>query len=253
MTCSTFLRKYLFHVCIAFVLCSCSSPKEKSTSITLFAAASLNEVISELAQSFEKKTNTQIKINFASSGTLARQITQGASPDLYISANQNWIHYLDSLGLIIPHSNTNIARNELVLIGSTQQRMDSTTDFPSLLQNQQIAMGDPQHVPAGLYAKQALQSYSLYSILEKQITPTKDVRSALMLVELGEIPLGIVYRTDALKSPKVSILSSFPEHTHAPILYTAGLITNKKTAKEFITFLNSKQAIPIWVKHGFKK
>lgn len=225
--------------------------------ILLFAGASLTDVISEIADSFEIKNNIAVKLNFASSGTLARQMKQGIVPDIYISASKKWADYVDSLGFFQPDYKMEIATNDLVLIAPLKsnykyETIDSSLNFILLLGDKRLSIGDPAHVPAGKYAKQSLEYFRYYKKLEGKLLPAKDVRSALMVVELEESPLGIVYRTDALKSEKVKILSSFPDKSHEPIVYIAGLCKNHASAENFYSWLNSDPAKQIWKKHGFR-
>lgn len=232
--------------------------EETEQSIMVFAATSLTDVLSEIIDSFEVKYNVVVKTNIASSGTLARQIEQGANSDVYISASKKWADYVDSLGYILKGYKTEIAQNELVLITPKNsylklQPIDSSMDFAALLGKGRLSIGDPSHVPAGKYARQSLEYFGWYKQLENKILPAKEVRSALMIVELEEAPAGIVYRTDALKSDKVRILGLFPERSHNPIVYVAGVCKDNKPAKEFFTYLNSGEIKSIWIKYGFKK
>lgn len=234
--------------------------KKSTTSslVMVFAAASLTDVLTEVVDSFEVRYGVQVKTNMASSGTLARQIEQGEIPDIYISASEKWADYIDSLGFILQNNKTEIISNELVLIAPLNSTwdvisIDSSLNFISLLGSNRLSLGDPAHVPAGKYAKQSLEYYGWYDQLDDHILPAKDVRSALMVVEMEESPVGIVYRTDALKSDKVKILGIFPEKSHKPIVYVAGLCNDNKTAKDFFIYLKSNAIKPIWEKHGFKK
>ncbi len=228
----------------------------KKTSIMVFSAASLTDVLSEIADSFEVKYNVKVKTNMASSGTLARQIEQGGKPDIYISASKKWANYVDSLGYILKDQKATIAKNHLVLIAPKNSSaeitsIDSTLEFISLLGKDRLSIGDPAHVPAGKYAKQSLEYFGWYKQLDGKILPAKDVRSALMVVEMEEAPIGIVYKTDALKSTKVKILNSFPEKSHKPIMYVSGVINDKQEAKDFFTYLQSDETKDIWEKYGF--
>ena len=244
---------------------SCKSNKTKDEpidevkhTIMVFSAASLTDVLSEIIDSFETKYPVEVKTNLASSGTLARQIEQGGTPDVYISASKKWANYVDSLEFLLKGYKQEIAKNELVLIAPADgklalQDIDSTTDLVSLLNTGKLSMGDPAHVPAGKYAKQSLEYYGWFDEISPKILPAKDVRSALMVVEMGEAPLGIVYVTDAKKSRKVKIFGTFPEASHKPIVYVAGVCKEGNDAKEFFNFLNSAETIPIWTKYGFKK
>ena len=231
---------------------------EQKQQVMVFAAASLTDVMAEIIDSFEVSHNVKVKLNLASSGTLARQIEQGGAPDVFISASKRWADYVDSLGVVIPGYKTEVAQNELVLVAPQSSHLKAVTinrslNLGSLLGSGRLSIGDPSHVPAGRYAKQALEYYGWYDQLKKKMLPAKDVRSALMIVEMGEAPIGIVYRTDALKSGKVKILDAFPEKSHQPIVYVAEVCANRKLAKDFYAYLNSGSTKPIWDKYGFKQ
>jgi molybdate transport system substrate-binding protein len=225
--------------------------------IMVFAGAGLTDVLSEIIDSFEILNPIKVQTNMASSGTLARQIEQGADPDIFISASTHWADYVDSLGYILPGTKVPIAKNELVLIAALNSSVkvaaiDSSLDFMSLLGKYRLSMGDPAHVPAGSYAKESLEYYGWFDKLEGKILPAKDVRSALMVVEFDEAPLGIVYHTDAQKSDKVIILGTFPETSHKPIVYVGGLCKENDMAKVFFEYLTGNASQTIWAKHGFK-
>jgi len=238
--------------------CGGSRSKETKDEVMIFAAASLTDVLSELVEVYEEDHSTRIKLNLASSGTLARQIEQGGDVDMYLSASKAWADYVDSLGYIKGGLRSGITKNELVLIAPLTSSTDSLTinnktDFASLLGQGRLSIGDPSHVPAGRYAKQSLDFLDSFNGLKEHLLPSKDVRSALMMVELGEAPLGIVYRTDAIKSSKVKIVGTFPEESHKPIMYVAGVCNPTENTCSFYEFLSSDESLPVWQKYGFKK
>lgn len=256
-------------VVMASLLLSCGTRAKNETEFTnenaqtphtimIYAAASLTDVLAEVVDSFQANHKVEVKTNMASSGTLARQIEQGGEPDIFISASKRWSDYVDSLNYFLTSTVTEIAKNELVLIAPRNSTLevlsiDSSLNFLALLGAERLSMGDPSHVPAGKYAKQSLEYYGWQAKLERKILPAKDVRSALMVVELGEAPLGIVYRTDAQKSGKVKILSTFPEASHKPIVYVGGLCKDNEWATLFFEYLHSAATIGIWEKYGFKQ
>ncbi len=261
---TTWFYRSVAVVIIIFNLIACNTPTKNtkagssSQSIMVYAAASLSDVLSEIADSFEIKYRVNVKTNMASSGTLARQIEQGGTPDVYVSASKEWAGYIDSLGYIVAGYKSKVAKNELVLVVPENSPLkvagiDSSLNFVSLLGTGRLSMGDPVHVPAGAYAYQSLAYYGWVKRLDNRILPAMDVRSALRVVEMDEAPVGIVYRTDALKSDNVRILASFPEKSHQPIVYIAGVCTDKKAAEDFFAYLNSNETMAIWIKYGFKK
>lgn len=245
------------------VMTSCSRGAKKTDTetpaeITVFAAASLTNVLAELIDSFAVGNDVKIITNMASSGTLARQIEQGGTPELFISASKKWANYVDSLGYVISPYKDEIALNDLVFVAPKESsieafEVDSTLDLQSMLNGSRLSIGDPSHVPAGKYAKQSLDYYGWYEKLSYSYLPAKDVRSALMVVELGEAPLGIVYRTDAEESAKVKIVGTFPAKSHKPIVYVSCLLKANKASKAFYDYLKSDASSAIWAKYGFNK
>lgn len=245
------------------VMTSCSGGAKKTDTeapaeITVFAAASLTNVLAELIDSFAVGNDVKIITNMASSGTLARQIEQGGTPELFISASKKWANYVDSLGYVISPYKDEIALNDLVFVAPKESsieafEVDSTLDLQSMLNGSRLSIGDPSHVPAGKYAKQSLDYYGWYEKLSYSYLPAKDVRSALMVVELGEAPLGIVYRTDAEESAKVKIVGTFPAKSHKPIVYVSCLLKANKASKAFYDYLKSDASSAIWAKYGFNK
>lgn len=211
--------------------------------------------MNEIAKAFEAETGVLIRFNFASSGTLARQIEHGAEPSLFISANKKWSDYVSEQDLTEKGWENCVARNALVVVAPKDSELALFTFADELLSklNGKLAIGDPRHVPAGEYAMQALEKGQLVKGVETNLLPTKDVRSALMVVELGEAKLGMIYKTDALKSKKVKIVSNIPEDFHEEIGYYVSILRekNKGNALMFYNFIKSEPAKTIWTKHGF--
>jgi len=254
---ANFLIANTFVILVLISFFSCGT-KENTTNktLTVYAAASLTDVLNELIDSFKVAHNINIVVNYASSGTIARQIEQGAKADIFISASKNWANYIDSIGLFV--NMTSVAQNELVVIAPKTstvqfQKIDSSFNILSVLNDGRLSIGDPKHVPAGKYAKQSLEYYDLYSRLTNKILPAKDVRSALLVVEMGEVPLGIVYKTDALKSQKVKTVVTIPLESHSVIEYYVGVCNEGSSSKAFYEYVNSAQLQAIWEKYGFSK
>lgn len=232
-----------------------------SQSITVFAASSMTDAMQQVATAFrETHPQAEIKFSFASSATLARQISQGAPANIYISADQKWMNYLDKQKLIVPSSLRYIASNQLVVIAPVTSKLNDvqiTNEFwLKNLQKERLALGDPAYVPAGIYAKQALESLKQWSIVEPHLAKTNNVRSALMLVARGESPLGIVYRSDGLIAPQqVKIIATFPQSSHTTITYPAAEIVDEQTAlsQAFMQFLVTPRAKNIFAKFGFNQ
>lgn len=251
--------KYLSIVGLLLGTLSCiSKPKNGDDALLVYSAASLSDVMKELRDSFEVRYEKEVMLNFASSGTLARQIEHGGNPDVYLSANLRWAKYVDSLGYIVDTLMQNVAYNSLVLIAPKESSLlsleiDSMLDLKILLGSRYLAMGNPAHVPAGKYAKETLEYYAQYLSLEENLLFAKDIRSALMMVEMGEAELGLVYATDAVKSQKVKVLQHMSEESHSRIRYVASLCQDNELALSFYKYINSDAALLVWEKHGFKK
>jgi len=242
---------------VATILLCMLVPAHASDTVMVFAAASVTNAINDLGNLFANKGGAKVTSSFASSSTLAKQIEQGAPANLFISADEDWMNYLVERKLIVPQSRCVLLRNRLVLIAPADStaKVDIKPGFPlaRLLGEGRLAVGDPDHVPAGKYAKTALEKLEVWPEAEKRLARGNDVRAALALVERGECPFGIVYSTDAAISKKVKVVGTFPKDTHRPITYPAGLVVGKDTpaARSFLDFLKTPEAKSIFEKYGF--
>lgn len=244
----------IFAILYVLILCKACTPATESAEIRVFVAASLSPVVTAVADAFEKREKVRILINSASSGTLARQIEQGASADLFISANRQWIAHLRSKQLIKAEQ-TLSAKNQLVLIAPSNSAIESvnlsnTSQWNDFLTKSRLAIGDPNHVPVGQYAIQAIEKLN-WQLVPHQTLETKDARATLAAVELREADLGIVYLTDAEKSEKVKVIANIPIDAYEPIKYFAGTCSDHVLTSDFLNFLNSPEAIGVWKAHGF--
>lgn len=226
--------------------------------ITVFAAASLTNALQEIATQYQQGKDVQVVSSFASSSTLARQIEQGAPADLFISADQQWMDYAIDKQQMVKDSRYTLLDNDLVLIAAKDSKLDKVaitpqTDWRQLLNGERLAVGDPDHVPAGIYAKQALQSLQAWPQLEPKLARANNVRSAMALVERQETPLGIVYGSDALASDKVKVVGVFPADSHKPVEYPMAIVKdhNSPTVSAFYTYLKSPQAAAVFKRYGF--
>ena len=225
--------------------------------IKVFAAASLTDAMNEINARYAAQGKGKILPSYASSSTLAKQIENGAPAQLFISADQQWADYLDSRKLLIPGSRINLLGNHLVMIAPVDSKIELgiVPDFPlaAVLKDGRLSVGDPDHVPAGIYAKTALETLGVWKSVENKLARGDSVRAALAYVERGECPLGIVYSTDASIDPKVKIIAAFPESSHPPIIYPAALIAGKDSpeAHDFFEYLKSAPAKEIFQKYGF--
>ena len=243
-------------VFVAIIATPAVMAQEKTAeSITVFAAASMTEVITELAQQFETANHIKPKLSFASSAVLARQIEAGAPADVFVSADPAWTEYLDKKHLLEPGSVVTFAQNTLVIIAPAEKTFTFVpkqgADLASAFQGR-LAVGDPESVPAGKYAKESLTWMKSWDALKSRLAPAADVRAALRLVASGETAAGIVYKTDALAEPKVKMVAEFPAASHAAIVYTAGLCKNtKEPAKKFLALVKDTPGKEALLKHGF--
>ncbi len=203
-----------------------SGPVAAHQTVTVFAAASLTEVVAAL-RPIAAEDGLTLRVNLAGSATLARQIAAGAPADLFLSANPAWVAHLDQAGLIVPDARRVFAGNRLVVIaaGKAPPAASVAAALARLQPSQRLAMGDPRHVPAGQYAKAALVSLGLWPAVQDRLAPAPDVRRAVMLVTQGAAPLGIVYATDARAfDQSVTVVADIPPDSHPPIMYEAAVV-----------------------------
>ncbi len=236
-------------LCLVFLCCSISA----SANVTVYAASSLTNVITDIVNQYQQQTNEKIRVSFAGSSSLARQITHGAPVDIYLSASNEWMDYLANQGLIDSASRVDLLRNKLVLIASKTSPKKDTWQWFLRQQGLRIAMADPRYVPAGIYAKSSLEHQGRWSEVKNKLAAGNNVRSALLFVERDEAPIGIVYKTDALLSQNVTIVEEFSDDSHQPIVYPMAMIKDKNSAKvqKFYQYLLSKQAKKIYSSYGF--
>ena len=232
--------------------------------ITVFCAAGATDVATSLCREYEAQHDVTIKLNFASSSTLARQIEAGAQADLYISANRQWMDYVQEKGLAAPGTRRDWATNRLVLVvphqglsngaaawvGDVKEEAELSTILPKI--SGKIAIGDPDHVPAGIYAKQSLDRVELYDSLKDQFVACSSVRAALRLVEEEQVEAGIVYQSDAITSQRVTVVDVFPQSWHEPVTFQLTLLhDHHSAAKSLAEFLAGPRAAEALVQFGF--
>jgi molybdate transport system substrate-binding protein len=230
----------------------------RAQDLTIFAAASLTDALKDIAPLWGARGGTRLRFNFAASSTLARQIDQGAPANLFASADQQWMDWAQSRDLIARDTRRTLLGNTLVLVMPKDQvrpiRLDRTTDLLSLLGGDgRMAIGDPSNVPAGLYAKQALTYLGLWAALQPRLASSDTVRSALLLVERGEAPLGIVYATDAAIAPGVAIAGTFPAGSHEKVTYPFAVprAGDTREARAFLDYLSGPDALAVFARRGF--
>ena len=248
------MRRFLAALC--FLLAS-PALHAQPPEITLFAAASLTDALGEIGKAYQDRGKGKLVASFASSSDLARQIEHGAPADIFISADQQWADYLDQRGLLDKASRFNLLFNELVLVApaGSEVKLAIAPGFPlaAALGDSRLAVGDPDHVPAGIYAHQALESLGVWDSVENKLARAGSVRAALLFVERGDCSLGIVYRSDAQSDPKVQVVGVFPADSHPPVIYPAALVAGHRSpaAIEFLHYLITPEAAAIFKKYGF--
>jgi molybdate transport system substrate-binding protein len=227
--------------------------------LTVFAAASLTDALKDVAALWVKAGHAAPRLSFAASSTLAQQIDQGAPVNVFASADEKWLDYLAKRNLIAADTRKDLLGNDLVLVVPASHPAHISIgpgfDLPALLgRDGRLAVGDPAHVPAGIYAEQALRKLNLWSKVSDRLAPTPDVRSALLLVERAETPAGIVYGTDAAISRAVMVAGTFPPDSHDPVSYPFAVTKSGDTpeARAFLAFLSGPEARSTWIKRGFK-
>ncbi|MGG0719784.1 molybdate ABC transporter substrate-binding protein [Robertmurraya massiliosenegalensis] len=230
----------------------------ESTEILISTAASLTDAMSEIEKAFEDTySNIDVSFNFGSSGTLAQQIQQGAPADAFLSADQKWMDTLEEENLILPDTRVDFTGNKLVLISQKDNDIEiSSFEDLNSAEIGELAIGNPESVPAGTYAKEALTTIGKWEELEKQFILAKDVRQVLTYVESGNTDLGIVYSSDAFISEQVKIIAEASSDWHTPVIYPAAVTAeseNADSAKLFIDFLQTDEAQAILNEFGFIK
>ena len=235
-----------------------SVTRAQTPGLTIFAAASLTDVLADIGVLWEAAGHAKLRTSFASSSTLARQIEQGAPANVFASADEQWADWLQDRSLLVPGTRRDLLTNSLVLVvpksAAHTVAIGRDLNLNALLgADGRIAVGDPAHVPAGIYAQQALTRLGLWSAAEPRLARSDSVRGALLLVERGEAPAGIVYSTDVAVSPTLAIAGTFPPSSHDPITYPFALVKGGDTAeaRDFLGFLDTGPAKAAFEKRGF--
>ena len=228
----------------------------RAADITVFAAASLTDALQNIGKRYERRTPDHVVFSFAASSALAKQIENSAGADIFISADTDWMGYLESKGLIDRSTRKNLLGNSLVLVAPADSNatIKITNHFPllTLLKGGRLSMADPENVPAGKYGRAALVALGVWPAVEDHIASADNVRVALAYVARKEAPLGIVYRTDAMSESNVRIAGTFPAGSHPPIIYPAALTKDAKPqAKEFLKYLSSRDSRMMFERAGF--
>ena len=246
----------LFLGCLLFALTSAANadtPRE----LTIYGAASLTNALQDIGTAFAAGGGAKVKFSFAASSLLARQIEAGAPADMFFSADTEWMTYLADRNLIQPATRKDVLSNRLVLIGpaSSTIALEIKPGFAlaQALGEGRLAVADPDSVPAGKYARQALTTLGVWGSVAERLVRAENVRVALTYVARGEAPLGIVYETDARAEPKVKIIGTFPENSHLPIVYPVALTAGATSAeaRAFLAYVEGPQAAEVFRHYGF--
>jgi molybdate transport system substrate-binding protein len=254
---------YLGYSCrrLAAALCGLSLwlaiPPASAQELLVFGAASLQDALDAVIEGYQAQGGGKVTASYGSSSTLARQIEQGAPADIFLSANPEWMDYLEERGLLRADSRADLLGNALVLVAP----LDSATtveiapgfDLLGALDGGLLAMGDPDHVPAGIYGRAALESLGVWQAVEPHVARADNVRAALALVGRGEAPLGVVYRSDALADDSIKVVGDFREDSHPPIIYPIAIVADSThtDAATFFELLKSEEAARIFERFGF--
>jgi molybdate transport system substrate-binding protein len=231
----------------------------RAQDVTVFAAASLTDAMKDISAKWTAAGHKPLVMSFGSSSTLARQIEQGAPASVFASADEKWMDYLAQKNLIVADTRKDLLGNDLVLVVAAARPMHVTINkgfdpIALLGADGRLATGDPAHVPVGIYAEQALKKLGMWDNVSPRLARTEDVRAALLLVERGEAPAGIVYATDAAVSKAVMVAGTFPADSHDPVTYPFAVTKSGDTpeARALLQFLSSLPAREVFAQRGFK-
>lgn len=231
----------------------CGKPPRET--VTLYAAASLGPALEEVGRLFEREHGVRVAGDWAASSVLARRVKAGGPAEIFVSADPVWIDRLEADGRLEPGTRVDLLGNSLVIVAPEGRSfgLPGAAGLAGAFEGR-LALADPDHVPAGVYAKEALRAVGDWSPIAPRIVPAVDARAALLLVERGECGAGVVYRTDAVGSSRVEIVAGIPEDRHRPIVYPAALIRDRARpeAVSFFRFLRSPGALEIFERHGFR-
>jgi molybdate transport system substrate-binding protein len=250
------LTRMVFAVIVLMAAAPCASLAQDK-SITVFAAASMKNAADDVDAAFGKKTGIKVVASYAATSALIKQIEQGAPADVFASADIEWMDYGAQKKLIQDASRVNLLGNQLVLVAPKDAKIEKVEiapgfDLAKLAGNGRIVTADIRAVPAGKYAKAALEKLGAWTAVERKIAMVENVRAALMLVARGEAVFGIVYESDANVEPAVKIVGRFPPDSHPPIVYPVALTASAKPeAAQYLAFLRSREAKPVFEKYGF--
>jgi len=251
------MKRWWLLVCLALpALAQASAPARED--LLVFAAASLQEVMDDAGRLWQARSGQRVRISYAGSAALARQIERGAPADVFVSADQAWMDYLETRGQVDPATRFDLAANSLVLVAPRGVARPLALE-PAALEHAlgprgRLAVAETDNVPAGRYARQALESRGLWAGLAHRLAEADSVRTALAFVARGEAPLGIVYATDAKVEPRVVVVARFPAGSHAPVRYPAARVQASASGRSegFLRFLQGRPMRERLEAYGFE-
>jgi len=252
------MRRTFFYAAL-FALAAALLPLGASADeLLVFTAASLKPALDEIIGTPDAKAIGEIKASYAASSQLEHQIEAGAPAAIFISADQDWMNTADSKGRIVKDTRVDLLGNALVLVAPKDSKaalkIAPTFDLAGALgKDGHIALGEPNSVPAGKYAKASLTSLGVWDSIQARVVSADNVRAALNFVAKGEAPLGVVYRSDAVSEPAVRVVDTFPDASHAPIVYPAAIVTDHDTpaARKLLDLLRAPSSQAIFTRYGF--
>lgn len=245
-------------VAAALAALTLAAPPAQAKDVIVFAAASLKNALDDAIAAYDRAGGGKVVASYAASSALAKQIDSGANADLFISADLDWMNDVEKRDLIDKATRKNFLGNKIVLIApnaahAAKVHITPGFDLKGLLKDERLAMANPDAVPAGKYGKAALEKLGVWNSVKDKVASAENVRGALLFVDRGETPYGIVYATDAAADKKVDVVGEFPADTHPPIIYPIALTAASQNpeAKKFLGFLESRAARPAFEKQGF--
>jgi molybdate transport system substrate-binding protein len=230
---------------------------DEPASLMVFAAASTTDLVGQLAGRFEEERGARVRLSFAASSTLARQIERGAPADVFVSANVRWMDALEEADVLAPGTRFDWMSNRVALVAPRQEPLtlaiEPGFDLAGAVGDARIAIADPTHVPAGRYARAALRSLGVWDEVQGRMVHALDVRAALALVERGEVRAGLVYATDAAASERVQRVGLLPADTHPPIVYPVAILRDhdRPLSRAFVKMLRGAGAREALERYGF--
>jgi molybdate transport system substrate-binding protein len=242
-----------FIAAYALTLSGLTQAQEKKEPVLVLAAASTTNSLDEIRQQFAKETGIEVRTSYAASSTLAQQVVNGADADVFISADQKWADFLDKKGFVAKRQDRLGNRLVIVVPKESSLKVSKATDLTAAA-IEHLALGDPESVPAGRYAKQAFTKLGIWEQLKGKVVPAEDVRHALTFVETGNAQAGVVYATDAAISKKVRVAAEVPAELTEPIRYPVALLKHgngRSSAEAFYGYLLSPAAGKVFEKYGF--